>query len=319
MYAPPVNRAWPVAAPLAPLGKDRLDGAMTAPNQGPTSHSFISQRLRLHYVDWGNPGAPPVILLHGGRDHCRNWDWVAQALRRDYHIIAPDLRGHGDSAYSPSGDYSMSAFVYDLAQLIHRQHLAPVRIVAHSLGGAISLRYAGIYPENVSKLVAIEGLGPSPAMLAKRVGANVAERMRRWIEEERALAGRLPRRYASIEEALARMQAENRHLTPEQARYLTVHGVSQNEDGTYSWKFDNYVRSISPVDLPPEDTASLWSNITCPTLLVLGKESWASNPAEDGRLTHFQNARVSAYERAGHWVHHDRLEAFISETREFLA
>ena len=65
---------------------------------GPTSQSFISQRLRLNYVDWGNPGAPPLILVHGGRDHCRNWDWVAADLRRDYHIIAPDLRGHGDSA-----------------------------------------------------------------------------------------------------------------------------------------------------------------------------------------------------------------------------
>ncbi len=291
---------------------------MSAPSHGPTSHSFISQRLRLHYVDWGNPGAPPLVLLHGGRDHCRNWDWVARDLRNDYHIIAPDLRGHGDSAYSPSGDYSMSAFVYDLAQLIHRQNLAPVRIVAHSLGGAISLRYAGIYPENVSRLVAIEGLGPSPAMLAKRGELGVKDRMRRWIEDERALAGRLPRRYASIDDALARMQAENKHLTPEQARYLTVHGVSQNEDGTFSWKFDNYIRSISPVDLTPEDVAKLWSNIACPTLLVLGRESWASNPAEDGRLDHFANARVSAYERAGHWVHHDRLEAFVAEVREFL-
>src|ERR1019366_6286674 len=60
---------------------------------GPTSHSFISQRLRLHYVDWGNAEAPPLILVHGGQDHCRNWDWVAEDLRRDYHIIAPDLRG----------------------------------------------------------------------------------------------------------------------------------------------------------------------------------------------------------------------------------
>src|SRR5271165_6026110 len=154
---------------------------------GPTSHSFISQRLRLHYVDWGNAEAPPLILLHGGRDHCRNWDWVARALRQDWHVIAPDLRGHGDSAYSPSGDYSMSAFVYDLAQLIHGQHLAPVRIVAHSLGGGITLRYAGIYPENVSRVVAIEGLGPSPAMLAKRGELDAQARMRRWIDEERAL------------------------------------------------------------------------------------------------------------------------------------
>jgi pimeloyl-ACP methyl ester carboxylesterase len=291
---------------------------MNEPDLGPTSHSYISQRLRLHYVDWGNATAPPLILLHGGRDHCRNWDWVARDLRRDWHVIAPDIRGHGDSAPSPSGDYSMSAFVYDLAQLIHGQRLAPVRIIAHSMGGAIALRYAGIYPEAVEKLVVIEGMGPSPAMLAERKVQTTADRMRAWIGAERALAARLPRRYASIEEALARMQGENKHLTDDQARYLTVHGVAQNEDGTYSWKFDNYVRSWSPVDLTPEQTWELWSAITCPTLLVNGKESWASDPVADGRIAQFRNARAVAFEGAGHWVHHDRLEAFLAEVRAFL-
>ncbi|HWE99912.1 MAG TPA: alpha/beta hydrolase [Caulobacteraceae bacterium] len=291
---------------------------MSDPFVGPTSHSYISQRLRLHYVDWGNPTAPPLILVHGGRDHCRNWDWVARELRRDWHVIAPDLRGHGDSAPSPSGDYSMSAFVYDLAQLIHGQRLAPVRIIAHSLGGSIALRYAGVYPGTVEKLIAIEGLGPSPAMLAERSTQSVAERYRSWITSERALAARLPRRYVSIEEAFGRMQSENRHLTDDQARYLTVHGVAQNEDGTYSWKFDNYVRAWSPVDLSPEQTWELWAQIACPTLLINGKESWASDPAADGRIKHFRNARALGFEGAGHWVHHDQLEPFLEAVRAFL-
>jgi len=288
------------------------------PPIGPTSHSFISQRLRLHYVDWGNPDAPPLILVHGGQDHCRNWDWVALDLRRDFHVIAPDLRGHGDSAFSPSGDYSMSAYVYDLAQLIHQLDLSPVNIIAHSLGGAIALRYAGVFPATVRRLVAIEGMGPSPSMLAERAGRPVAERLAEWIGRERALAGRLPKRYASIEDALARMQKENAHLTPEQARYLTVHGVSRNEDGTYSWKFDNYVRGGSPGDVTQDELHQLWANITCPTLLLYGAESWASNPAKDGRIVHFAQARVEVFEGAGHWVHHDRLDAFLARARAFL-
>ena len=73
---------------------------------GPTSHTYFSQRMRLHYTDWGNPDAPPMILIHGGRDHCRNWDWVAEHFRHDYHIIAPDLRGHGDSEWMLGGSYS---------------------------------------------------------------------------------------------------------------------------------------------------------------------------------------------------------------------
>jgi pimeloyl-ACP methyl ester carboxylesterase len=288
------------------------------PEQDLTSHVYVSQRLRLHYVDWGNPGAPSLILLHGGLDHCRNWDWVAKELRRDFHIIAPDLRGHGDSQWSADGYYTMSAMVYDLAQLIHQQGLAPVRIVAHSMGGNIALRYAGVYPENVAALVAIEGLGPAPDLIVERDLVPAEQRMREWIDRQRGLSARHPRRYASIDDALVRMRAENARLTLAQARHLTVHGISQNEDGTFSWKFDNYVRSISPVDLTTAEQHRLWSRIHSPTLLVYGSESWASNPASDGRLGHFGNARVALFEGAGHWVHHDRLDQFVAEVRGFL-
>jgi pimeloyl-ACP methyl ester carboxylesterase len=286
---------------------------------GPTSHTFISQRLRLHYVEWGRPDAPPLVLVHGGRDHCRNWDWVAEALSPDWRIIAPDLRGHGDSAHALGGDYGMAGYVYDLAQLVHSQQLAPVTLIAHSLGGNIALRYAGLYPETVAKVVAIEGLGPSPRLLAERAKQHPAERVRRWIDDLRGLAGRAPRKYASVEEAAGRMQAENAHLSPAQARHLTVHGLSQNEDGTYSWKFDNYVRSWPPGDLTPEEVAQLWERISCPTLLIYGAESWAALPAEDGRIKHFQNAEVLSVEGAGHWVHHDKLDVFMAAVRRFLA
>src|SRR6266550_2449085 len=285
---------------------------------GPTSRIYFSQRLRLHYVDWGNPTAPPLLLVHGGRDHCRNWDWGADALRRDWHVLAPDLRGHGDSQWSPDGNYSIAGYVYDLAQLIHQQELAPVSIIAHSLGGMIALRYAGIYPDHVKRLVAIEGLGASPRRVVERSRRSIAERMQYWISEQRSLSGRLPRRYASIEDAFRRMQEANRHLSPEQARHLTQHGVNQNEDGTYSWKFDNYVRVWPPYDLTQAELEELWARIACPTLLVYGKESWASNPAEDGRAAHFQNAQVVLFEKAGHWVHHDQLGAFLDTVSKFL-
>jgi pimeloyl-ACP methyl ester carboxylesterase len=285
---------------------------------GPTSHSYFSQRLRLHYVDWGNADAPPLILLHGGRDHCRAWDGVAAELRHDWHIIAPDLRGHGDSEWPSDGNYGMAGFLYDLAQLVHQQKLAPVSIIAHSLGGNISLRYAGLYPDAVRKLVAIEGIGPAPKIVADRDRVPVPDRLRAWIDERRALAGRLPRRYASIEEATHRMQEANRRLTPELARHLTEHGVNQNEDGTYSWKFDNYVRAFRQPDMTTSEQQQLWDRIACPTLMFYGRESWASNPAEDGRIRLFRTARVVSVEGAGHWVHHDRLDLFLDEVRRFL-
>ena len=279
---------------------------MTDP--GPTSRTYFSQRLRLHYVDWGNPERPPLLLLHGGRDHCRNWDWTATALRDRWHVIAPDLRGHGDSQWSQDGSYTMAGYIYDLAQLIHQQRLAPVTIVAHSLGGNIALRYAGLHPDSVAKLVAIEGLGPSRRWLAEHAASTIVERMDGWIRDQRALAGRLPRRYASIEDAFRRMQEENPHLSAEQARHLTAHGVNQNEDGSYSWKFDNYVRAWFPYDMRGRDIQHLWSRIACPTLLLYGKESRSGNPTADDRARHFQHARIVGIDGAGHWLHHDRLE-----------
>lgn len=287
-------------------------------SSGPTSHSFFSQRLRLHYVDWGNPTAPPLLMVHGGRDHCRNWDWLAERLRSRWHIIAPDLRGHGDSQWSTEGSYRMDNYIYDLAQLIHQQQLAPVTIIAHSLGGNIAIRYTGIYPETVRRLLAIEGLGASPRMVQDRARQPLDERMRIWIDEQRKLSGRLPRRYGSVEEAFKRMQDENKHLSPERARHLTEHGVNQNEDGSFSWKFDNYVRSWPAYDMAVAEVEQLWARITCPSLLVYGSESGASNPSIDGRARHLQNTTVVSIDGAGHWVHHDQFETFYKLASEFI-
>jgi pimeloyl-ACP methyl ester carboxylesterase len=287
---------------------------------GPTSHLYFSQRLRLHYVDWGNEGAPHMLMIHGGRDHCRNWDWVAERLRDRYHIVAPDLRGHGDSDWSTGASYNEISYIYDIAQLVHQKQMAPVTILAHSLGGSIGLLYSGIFPETVKKIVAIEGLGPSPQMLEGMKATAIEQRMRSWITTRREAAGRTPRKYATLEEAIARMKEENRHLNDEQARHLTIHGAVQNEDGTWSWKFDNFVRlGGGPGGLSPEDQHRLWSCIACPVLLIRGTESWASDPAIDGRIQHFRNARLENIERAGHWSHHDQLEQFMARVEFFLA
>jgi pimeloyl-ACP methyl ester carboxylesterase len=287
-------------------------------NRGPTSHTFISQRLPLHYLDWGNDGAPPLILMHGGKDHCRTWDWVAQELSKEWHVIVPDLRGHGDSAWAPDGSYSITSYVYDLAQLIHQKQLSPVTIIAHSMGGHISLRYAGIYPETVAKIVVIEGMGHPRQYYENLAAQPIEKHLIEWIETKRAAAGRFPKRYASLDEACQRMQKENPNLSAEQAEHLTRYGMSQNEDGTYSWKFDNYVRFLNPVDLARSDDFRLWGNITCPVRVLWGKDSWVPEPLEQGLLDHFQDVSLSVIENAGHWLHHDQLDLFLAEIQEFL-
>jgi pimeloyl-ACP methyl ester carboxylesterase len=287
--------------------------------QGPTSHLYYSQRLRLHYVDWGNEDKPKLLLVHGGRDHCRNWDWVAERLRDQYHIIAPDLRGHGDSEWALGGGYNEINYVYDIAQLVLQKKMQPVTIIAHSLGGSIALLYSGLYPETVKRVVAIEGLGPSPEMMERWKSTTVEQRVRGWIDMKRQSAGRVPRKYATLDDALARMKEENKHLNDEQARHLTLHGAVQNEDGTYSWKFDNVVRfGGGPGGLSHEEQHRIWSCITAPVLLVRGTESWASDPVADGRIKHFKNATLANIEKAGHWSHHDQIDVFMEHVNGFL-
>lgn len=284
---------------------------------GPTSHYFYSQRLKLHYVDWGNADKPLVVMVHGGRDHARNWDWVAHALREDYHIVAPDLRGHGDSEWARGSEYAMVEYVVDLSQLLAQLNSFPVILIGHSLGGGIVLQYTGVYPDKVNKVVSIEGLGPPPHMIQQQP-KHAHERMELWIAQMRDLAGRLPRRYKTLDEAVKRMQEANTRLSAEQALHLTVHGTNRNEDGTYTWKFDNYVRAQSPYRFNVDDAWEIWGRITCPTLLVRGAESWASDPIQDGRANAFKNAKVVTIPNAGHWVHHDQLALFLQEVNEFL-
>jgi pimeloyl-ACP methyl ester carboxylesterase len=282
---------------------------------GPTSHYFYSQRLKLHYVDWGNPTEPLLFLLHGGRDHCRSWDWVAADLRRNFHIVAPDLRGHGDSAWAIGSTYSMIDYVLDVAALLKTLDTVPVTIIAHSLGARVALQYAGIYPDRVAKVVAIEGLGP-PAGLTKPPSA--ATRMLQWVREMQTLARRHPKAYRSIDEAVVRMREANPYLTTEQAQHLTVSGVIRHEDGTYSWKFDNFVRAVSPYLFNLEEAREIWSSITCPVLLVRGSESWAPDPVAEGHAVAFRDPHIVTVPGAGHWVHHDRPDVFLREVRKFL-
>lgn len=285
---------------------------------GPTSHTYFSQRLRLHYVDWGNESAPPLMLIHGSMDHCRNWDWVARALRNDYHIIAPDLRGHGDSQWLIGSSYRMLDYVYDIAQLVQQKKLAPVSIISHSMGASVSLYYAGLYPEQVSKLVAIEGLGPPSEIRKQWASMTVEDKFCGWIDETRALSSRQSKRYPSLSTALQRMQEANPHLSEQQARHLTIHGTNQNEDGTYSWKFDNYVRTMFSSVNSQEETDNLLKRIKCSTLLIRGAESWATDPRKDERLQHFQDASVLNIDKAGHWVHHDQLPVFLTAVQDYL-
>lgn len=285
----------------------------------PVSHYYYSDRLKLQFWDWGQDGLPPLLLVHGGLDHARNWDWVARSLREHFHVYAMDLRGHGNSAWAPGAMYSIAEYVLDLATLIDLLH-PPVSLIGHSLGGILTLLYAGLYPDRVRKVIAIEGLG-LPA--THRFYKPAPERMRAWMDCVRKLEQREPHCYPNLEAAIARMQEANPHLSDDVARHLTLHGTNWNADGSLSWKFDKYVRCTSPHGHDIEEMRAVYAEITCPVLLVWGRESWMPDPetldpAIDARAAAIRDRRVWKVDGAGHWVHHDRLDVFLQESARFL-
>ncbi len=117
--------------------------------------------------------------MHGGLDHARNWDWVARALRDDYHVYALDLRGHGNSAWAPGALYSVAEHVLDLSALVDIINAFPVTIIGHSLGGVVSLLYSGVYPDRVKKVVAIEGIGMPVTHRAPKPGVRTLTQLDR--------------------------------------------------------------------------------------------------------------------------------------------
>ncbi len=281
----------------------------------PQSRYYVSQRLKMHYLVWGDEANPPLILIHGTRDHARSWDRTAQALADRYAVYVPDLRGHGDSEWAVGSDYSIIDYALDIHALGEAIGRPPYTIIAHSLGGGVAGQYAGAFPEKVKRLITIEGLGRWGWGRETQRPAHI--RMREWVESMRKLEQRELHAYPSIEAATARMVAANRHLSPELARHLTETGVRPTEGG-YRWKFDNYTHAGSPYEFNMEDARDLWNQIRCPILIIWGEESWGAR-GQQIDLSAFHNYRCEKVANAGHWVHHDQFETFIQLVNGFLA
>jgi len=282
----------------------------------PESRYYFSQRLKMHYLVWGDETKPPLLLVHGTRDHARSWDRTAEALTDRYCVYAPDLRGHGDSQWAIGGDYSIIDYALDIHALGEAVGRAPYTVIGHSLGGGVTLQYAGAFPDKVSKVVTIEGLGGLGWVSGARRPAHV--RMRQWVESMRKLEQRRLRSYADIDTATERMMEANRHLSPGLARHLTVEGVNPADDGGVTWKFDNFTHAGSPYEFNMEDARDLWNQIRCPLLIIWGDESWGVRNMELD-LSAFHDYRYEKVAQAGHWVHHDQFDVFIGLVNRFLA
>ena len=275
---------------------------------------YTSHGLRLHYVDWGNESAPPLLLIHGGGDHCRSWDRLARELRPHFHVIAPDLRGHGDSDWTKGGSYALTEYVYDIVRLFETLGIDRAKIVGHSMGGMVSLIFSGTYPDKVEKLVVLDGV----TILPDATRAPTHERILRSVAQLGEREGKIARGYATIEEAAVRMKKRNTRLTDDLALHLAKHALKRDENGYYVWKFDKYQRVAAPHRLWSDDHVALWARISSPTLLLFADRSFLDNEKRHGLVQHFPDARAKTIVDSGHWVQHDQPEEVLAEISGFF-
>jgi pimeloyl-ACP methyl ester carboxylesterase len=266
--------------------------------------------LRLHYLDWGEETAPPIIALHGLRSFGHNWDAVAREFADRYRVIALDQRGRGESDWHPDAAYYTDAYVSDLEELVGQLGLERFILMGHSMGGSNTIVYASRHPDQVRAAI-VEDMGPAgatPAAAGARIGAEL---------------GRTPDHFASWAEARAFLRAERPHIGDEALELRLANTLKEVPDGRVTWKSDfaGIRRSFGNAD--PSRRIDLWPhvrNLQCPTLVLRGAKSDALS-AETAAAMAEANPKVRWVEvpDASHYVHDDNTEFFNREVARFLA
>lgn len=271
-----------------------------------TEHTLTLQGRRVHYLAWGPPAAPPVVLLHGITGHARTWDDECRLLAGRYRALALDQRGHGDTDPAPDADYSDDALLGDLVAFADALGLGRFSLVALSLGGRVAINFAGRHAGRVERMMIVD-IGPEIAPAGRtRVGAIMAA---------------APERFDSLEDVVTHMRANAPLYTDAMLRHRAQHAVRPLPEGGFTWKYDRALREAIrqgrmrlPADLWRE-----WRAITCPTLLVRGALSDVLSEETAKRMVdELPAARLVVVPGAGHTVPGDQPAAFQSLLREFL-
>jgi pimeloyl-ACP methyl ester carboxylesterase len=249
---------------------------------------------------WDGPGDTTFVLVHGFTDLGAGWTRVAPLLAARGHVIAPDLRGHGDSDWIGAGGYyHFMDYVADLDDVICQLARARIVLVGHSMGGSVCGYYAGVRPERVAALVLVEGLGPPDQLTTEGPTRTAA-----WIDAWRGARGK-PRVMASIEEAAARLRRHDDLLDDALARELAVRGTREAPGGAgLIWKHDPLHATFGPYAYRLDAARRYWARTACPVLAIDGARS-KLNLAEAERAARrasFADVRHLVIDDAGHAV-----------------
>ncbi len=272
----------------------------------PESHEFRLGAMRFHYLDWGNRHLPTIVFLHGGALNAHTWDLVCLALREDYHCVALDQRGHGDSDWSHEADYSMAAQLADTKGFVDHLGLGRFILAGMSLGAINSLNFAINYPEMLSHLVIIDA-GPE----MRRPGSS---RIRDFVN---GVADTV-----SLDGIIDKAMAFNPRRDPVILRRSLMHALRQEPDGSWRWKYDRRRFQVLDQEKHRAERAALaggLARITCPTLVVRGGESDVFHEEDGIRLAQrLPDGKFVTVPKAGHTVQGDNPKGLVSELRRFL-
>lgn len=319
------------------MNAPRNDDGLLFGSPAPREESRVLNGLRHRVLCWDAPAhSPTLVLLHGFLDVSWSFAPFAAAMRRageandraSLRMMAPDLRGHGETErVGRGGYYHFPDYVADMLPLIESLP-RPRHLLGHSMGGTVAALLTGTFPDLVDSLVLVEGLGP-PA-----VQEEPPDRMAQWIRDVRAQSeSESPdsrvRALPDLDAAAERLRRRNPRMGEELARLLAKKatrpvggvggGVGAGVGDGLVWAFDPLHRTRSPLGFTPEAFRSFLSRITVPTLVVEGSESNYPLWVGDDRVTAISTRREASIEGAGHMVHQDQPDALARMVEAFLA
>ncbi len=257
--------------------------------------------IRLHYLDWGAPEKQPFVMLHGISRVAHQFDHLAPVFQNNYHVMAIDMRGHGDSGWSAEGAYLVEDYVKDLEAFADQLKLRNMVLLGNSTGGRVVQVYAGLHPDRVAKLIS-EDVGPERTN-------DIASAFTRQVEQE-------ANGWSSEDELLAQLKRANPRTPEEILRTYAHYASKKREDGRIVWKRDpNLAKGFVPTEL--------WRyvrEIKCPTIYILGGASRIVPPETQAELKKtIPGVQIVVMPGLGHYPDQESTAEFLKIVEAFLA
>ena len=278
-------------------------------NENAPQDKFVdADGMRFHYLEWGNPCNPPMLLLHGFAQTCHSWDFVALGFSDNYRVIVLDQRGHGDSDWASDGDYSPETQQQDISGVVNELGLENFVLMGLSMGGRNSFTYAA---NNAGKVKALVVVDAAPQNMQQGT-----QNIRSFVQQDDELD--------SVDAFVERVLRYNPRRDPQQVRGSIMHNIKELPSGKWTWKYDRALRSPGRrMGSDAETEKRLWGyieSLQCPTLLVRGGASdIVAMDTADRMHQAIPNSRIATIEGAGHLVMGDSPSGFQAVVNEFLA